>query len=139
PSRRLRGIKNRSRTASPRKPACPTGARYAVYANLDSLNDMGIPAENDHNRGEFSSFCRIWAPNRASRPGHAGQPGRLDPKADRSGSVADVESAQPIAVRRKHASGHIAAAVGIDGGAEIADVEAAEVMKAAPGMGGSGG
>src|SRR5580692_2933478 len=45
------------RTAGPRKPACPMGARYAVWGALDSSNDTGILAENDHYRGAFAVFA----------------------------------------------------------------------------------
>jgi hypothetical protein len=34
-------------------------ARYAVWAALDSSNDTGIPAENDHYRGAFVVFARF--------------------------------------------------------------------------------
>jgi hypothetical protein len=33
------------------------GARYAVNAMLDSLNDTGISAENDQYRGAFAVFA----------------------------------------------------------------------------------
>src|ERR1700733_12276904 len=45
------------RTAGPRKPACPMGARYAVWGALDSSNDIRILAENDHYRGAFAVFA----------------------------------------------------------------------------------
>jgi hypothetical protein len=35
----------------------PDGARYAVWGMLDSLNDIGISAENDHYRGAFAHFA----------------------------------------------------------------------------------
>jgi len=35
------------------------GARYAVWAALDSANDTRIPAENDHYRGAFVVFARF--------------------------------------------------------------------------------
>jgi hypothetical protein len=36
-------------------------ARYAVWGTLDSLNDIGIPAENDHYRGAFAVFAHFGA------------------------------------------------------------------------------
>jgi hypothetical protein len=33
------------------------GSRYAVWGTLDSLNDTGISAENDHYRGAFAFFA----------------------------------------------------------------------------------
>src|SRR5579859_474866 len=50
------GAKKQKRTAGPRKPACPTAARYALWGALDSANDRRIPAENDQYRGEFAVF-----------------------------------------------------------------------------------
>src|SRR4029077_4779246 len=41
------------------KPAYPTGARYAVWGTLDSLNDKGISAENDQYRGAIAVFGPI--------------------------------------------------------------------------------
>jgi hypothetical protein len=38
---------------------CPTGARYAVWGALDSLNDIGISAENHHYRDGFGLFARL--------------------------------------------------------------------------------
>jgi hypothetical protein len=41
----------------------PDGSRYAVWATLDSLNDIGISAENDLYRGafaHFACFAIIW-------------------------------------------------------------------------------
>jgi hypothetical protein len=35
----------------------PDGARYAVWATLDSLNDTGISAENAHYRGALAVFA----------------------------------------------------------------------------------
>src|ERR1700761_1603654 len=102
--------------------------RYAVYAHLDSVNDMGISAENGQLGGLFSSFCRILAPNNAKRPGHTRRPGRLDRKTRGFRSIADVDRAQPVAVRRQHAAGHVAA---VDGRGDIADAEAVEEQEAA--------
>jgi hypothetical protein len=45
--------------SGPRKPACPTGARYAVWGTLDSLNHTGISAENDHYCGALAVFGRL--------------------------------------------------------------------------------
>jgi hypothetical protein len=33
------------------------GPRYAVWGTLDSLNHIGILAENDHYRGAFAVFA----------------------------------------------------------------------------------
>jgi hypothetical protein len=33
------------------------GPRYAVWGALDSLNHIGILAENDHYRGAFAVFA----------------------------------------------------------------------------------
>jgi hypothetical protein len=42
---------------SPQNRACPTGARYAVWGTLDSLNDIGISAENVIYRSAFALFA----------------------------------------------------------------------------------
>jgi hypothetical protein len=63
------------------------GARYAVWAALDSANDTRIPAENDHYRGAFVVFARfaiicrdVRSPEatgyRSARPGNAAHEGR---------------------------------------------------------------
>src|ERR1700734_4011147 len=63
------------------------GARYAVWAALDSANDTLIPAENDHYRGAFVVFARFAIICRDARspaatgygsakPGKAGHQGR---------------------------------------------------------------
>src|SRR6266404_3870838 len=40
-----RDQKNNNEPPVPANRACPTGARYAVWSTLDSLNDIGICAE----------------------------------------------------------------------------------------------
>jgi len=42
-------------------------ARYAVWAALDSANDTGIPAENEHYRGAFVVFACFAIICRAAR------------------------------------------------------------------------
>jgi hypothetical protein len=65
------------------------GARYAVWTALDSANDTGIPAENEHYRGVFVVFDRFAIICRAKRslnatgsgsawPENAGHPGPAD-------------------------------------------------------------
>jgi hypothetical protein len=63
------------------------GARYAVWAALDSANDTRNPAENDHYRGAFVVFARfaiicrdVRSPEAtgygSARPGNADHEGR---------------------------------------------------------------
>jgi hypothetical protein len=57
------GSKNNSELPVPANRLCPTGARYAVWSTLDSLNHNGISAENDQYRGAIAVFARfaiIW-------------------------------------------------------------------------------
>jgi len=65
--------KTKKRTAGPRKPARPTGARYAVWGALDSLKEGAFLAKNDHYRGPFEAFGKfrddfgVWTSKKAGQ------------------------------------------------------------------------
>src|SRR5260370_18356865 len=52
-----RDQKNNSELPVPANRPCPRRARYAVWGTLDSLNGIGISAENSHYRGAFGHFA----------------------------------------------------------------------------------
>src|SRR5438034_4134973 len=53
----LRGIKNDSELPVPANRPCPRRARYEVWGTLDSLNGIGISAQNPHYCGAFALFA----------------------------------------------------------------------------------
>jgi hypothetical protein len=54
-----RAQKNNSELPVPANRPCPTRARYAVWAELDSLNVILISAENHHFAGAFGVFAGL--------------------------------------------------------------------------------